>query len=102
MMYEGPITLVTDNMKVHIDGEILKAVQNIGINIDRAELLRALAYDRDQYKKGYADRDDEIVRCKDCKWAEKAILDEYCVDCAMMHTTCAKHGYCHHGERREP
>ena len=58
-MYEGPITLVTDNIAVHIDEEILKGVQNIGINIDRAELIRALAYDRDQYKKGYADRDDE-------------------------------------------
>ena len=42
-----------------------------------------------------------VVRCKDCKWAEKAILDEYCVECTMYHTSCAKHGYCHHGERRE-
>lgn len=37
-----------------------------------------------------------------CKWAEKAILDDYCVECTMYHTSCAKHGYCHHGERREP
>lgn len=44
----------------------------------------------------------EVVRCKDCKWAEKAILDEYCVECTMYHTSCMKHGYCHHGERREP
>lgn len=43
-----------------------------------------------------------VVRCKDCKWAEKAILDEYCVECTMYHTSCMKHGYCHHGERREP
>ena len=43
----------------------------------------------------------ELVRCKDCKWAEKAILDDYCVECTMYHTSCAKHGYCHHGERRE-
>lgn len=44
----------------------------------------------------------QVVRCKDCKWAEKAILDEYCVECTMYHTSCMKHGYCHHGERREP
>lgn len=43
-----------------------------------------------------------VVRCKDCKWAEKAILDEYCVECTMYHTSCMRHGYCHHGERREP
>lgn len=43
----------------------------------------------------------EVVRCKDCKWAEKAILNEYCVECTMYHTSCMKHGYCHHGERRE-
>lgn len=42
----------------------------------------------------------EVVRCKDCKWAEKAILDEYCVECTMYHTPCARHGYCHHGERQ--
>lgn len=43
----------------------------------------------------------EVVRCKDCKWAKKAILDEYCVKCTMTHTFFAKHGYCHHGEKRE-
>ena len=43
-----------------------------------------------------------VVLCKDCKWAEKAILDEYCVECTMYHTSCMKHGYCHYGERREP
>lgn len=41
-----------------------------------------------------------VVRCMDCKWAEKAILDEYCVECTMYHTSCMKHGYCHHGERQ--
>lgn len=47
-------------------------------------------------------RDVEVVvRCKDCRWAEKAILDEYCVECTMYHTSSMKHGYCHHGERRE-
>lgn len=43
----------------------------------------------------------EIVHCKDCKWAEKAILDEYCVECTMYQTSCMRHGYCHHGEHKE-
>lgn len=55
----------------------------------------------------YADHECEydfmpIVWCKDCKWAEKAILDDYCVECTIFHTTNMKHGYCNHGERKEP
>jgi len=42
----------------------------------------------------------EVVRCKDCKWAEKAILDDYCVECTIFHTSIMKHGYCSHGERK--
>ncbi len=49
-----------------MEGEILKAVQNVGVNVDKDELLKALQYDRNQYQKGYADRDSEIIRCKDC------------------------------------
>ena len=50
-----------------LDNEILKAVQNVGVNVDKEELLKALQYDRGQYQKGYDDRDAKIVRCKDCK-----------------------------------
>lgn len=46
-------------------------------------------------------REMDIVFCKDCKWAEKAILDEYCVLCTMHHTSSMKHGYCHCGRRRD-
>lgn len=38
-----------------MDGQILKAVQNVGIDVDKSELLRALKYDRNQYEKGYED-----------------------------------------------
>ena len=51
---------------MEVDNQICKAVQNAGITVDREELLRALQYDRDQYRKGYADRDKEITRCRDC------------------------------------
>ena len=54
------------DMQVKMEGEILKAVQNVGVNVDKDELLKALQYDRNQYQKGYDDRDSEIVRCKDC------------------------------------
>lgn len=41
-----------------------------------------------------------VIHCKDCKWAEEAIFGEI-VECTMPHTFPMKHGYCHHGERRE-
>ena len=71
-MYESPIELIISEMHTKLVEEeerrILKGVQDIGINVDKDELIKALAYDRGQYEKGYADRDKELVRCKDCKW----------------------------------
>ena len=52
-MYESPIKIITGKMQTQIDGDIYKAVQNVGINVDRVELLKALEYDRGQYEKGY-------------------------------------------------
>ena len=58
-MYESPIELVVSQFKSEIikqqENEVLKAVQNVGVNVNKAELIRALAYDRDQYDKGYSD-----------------------------------------------
>ena len=45
-MYESPIKIITGKMQTQIDGDIYKAVQNVGINVDRVELLKALEYDR--------------------------------------------------------
>ena len=59
-MYESPIkTVVTDmklmDIKEQLDSEIMRAVVNAEITVDREELIKALAYDRDQYNKGYED-----------------------------------------------
>lgn len=64
--YQSPINIITNKIKAKIEDEILTAVQKVGVDVDKDELLKALAYDRDQYQKGYNDRDREIVRCKDC------------------------------------
>lgn len=70
MGYESPIKIFMGKMRMEVDNKICRAVQNAGITVDREELLRALEYDRGQYKKGYsdgyADRDKEITRCRDC------------------------------------
>ena len=58
-MYESPIELVVSQFQTEIikqqENQVYRAVQNVGVNVDKAELLRALSYDRDQYEKGYAD-----------------------------------------------
>lgn len=54
-MYKSPIEIITRKMQTQFDDEIFRAVQNVGINVDRAELLKALEYDRGQYEKGYED-----------------------------------------------
>lgn len=54
-MYESPIKIITGKMQTRFDDEIFRAVQNVGINVDREELLKALEYDRGQYEKGYKD-----------------------------------------------
>lgn len=57
--YESPITLnYVDDLarEVRKNGElaIMQAV-NMYVDVDKDELLRALAYDRGQYEKGYKD-----------------------------------------------
>lgn len=64
-MYESPIDcFVTQfNMKRREfeEKQILEAVQGVGVNVDKHELEKALRYDREQYKKGYADGAKEFA-----------------------------------------
>lgn len=59
MSYKSPIAVVQKmgdtQIGKTIDGEIMKAVFEIGVIVDKDELLKALEYDREQYKKGYKD-----------------------------------------------
>ena len=54
-MYKSPIEIMQKEMRVQMENGIIKAVQDVGITVDKAELLKALAYDREQYQKGFAD-----------------------------------------------
>lgn len=54
-MYESPINQILGELQMHLEGETLKAVQNVGIDVDKEELIKALQYDRGQYEKGYKD-----------------------------------------------
>lgn len=65
MSYKSPIEVVVGQFESNIENEIYSAVQKVGIYVDKEELIRALKYDRDQYWKGYNDRDKEIAQCND-------------------------------------
>lgn len=54
-MYESPVEILYHNTSRKIDDGIYEAIVNVGVNVDKDELIRALQYDRDQYDKGYED-----------------------------------------------
>ena len=68
----SPVELFTKEFQTRIDDGIQQLIEvELGAKIDREEFIKAMNYDRNQFavgfKSGYAKRDSEIVRCKDCK-----------------------------------
>lgn len=64
-MYESPIETYYFNdihYKITQDAEetIYECVAQIGLSINKKELIKALNYDRNQYNKGYNDALDEV------------------------------------------
>ena len=74
------------------DELIVRACMNVGVNVDKDELVKALAYDRHQYEKGYVDghkdRDEEIIKCKDCEWYLTSEFDAMSLDCTVYKRHC--------------
>ena len=81
-MYDSPIKLIdrivnqfTEQINEATDESIYKAVLEVGVHVDKDELIKALRYDRDQYRKGYDDGflagQDKVVRCFECKYYEE-------------------------------
>lgn len=64
-MYQSPITAMFDDLEYKIreehEKQIFEAVQNVRIRVDKEELIKALQYDRDQYRKGFVDAKREIL-----------------------------------------
>lgn len=55
MSYKSPIEVITENVTFQIEDNIVKAVQNYGISVNKTELQKALMYDRKQYTQGFED-----------------------------------------------
>lgn len=73
-MYKPPIEIVMkevfQKMNEDFENSVLKAVQKVGINVDKEELLKALIYDRRQYDKGYEDAMNEIKHPQPLKFED--------------------------------
>lgn len=54
-MYESPIKQILGEMKITYENECMKAVQSVGFDVNKEELIKALMYDRNQYEKGCSD-----------------------------------------------
>ena len=96
MNYESPIKVTMGQMRTQFDGELFKAIQDVNVDVDKDELIKALEYDRQQYVKGYTDgkkyaEDFANVKLARCLAAftqsipcdfhcidEKSINDEWC------------------------
>ncbi len=75
--YTPPASLNLSDFQDAIGDAVVQAIIKIGIRVNREELLKALKYDRGQYKAGYdAGFADgfvatlHIVHCRDCKFWE--------------------------------
>lgn len=81
-----------------LDNGVIKAGLNAGFNINKEKLEQVLSQDKcryeEAYRRGYTDgykkREDEIVRCKDCKWNSGYGTGMYVCFC-----TCYKTGTPH-------
>ena len=116
-MWESPIQISTISEEIGrkiVDDQnnyIVETCVKMGVNVDKDELLKALAYDRGQYEKGYADgrraRDEEIVRCKDCRnsipYNERWVLPkcDTMVWCKAFEDSKLPDWFCGYGERRD-
>ena len=113
-MYKSPIEvklsdLFADTVKKSdavgkADEYIVRYVQQVSVSVDKDELIKALEYDRGQYEKGWNDRDNEIVRCKDCRYAHMT-YDGECKYCDVWEAEGEMYldgdFYCAFGERKE-
>lgn len=64
-MYESPIEIFQGEMQTEYENGILRVLQKYDIHCNKEELTKALAYDRDQYRKGYEDAKPRWIPCSE-------------------------------------
>lgn len=91
-MYESPIEIMYGAVRSEIEDAVYKSVQDVGIKVNKEELIRALMYDKQQYENGFKDGMQaallKIAKCANAKEAGICLLycmnwedDGCCLDC---------------------
>ena len=101
MTYKSPIEIINEKVTERFDDGVMKAIYQAEFQVDKYELYKALRYDRGQYDKGYADRDHEIVRCKDCMYYRPYSDGKMDCDNLFGMADVDPDGYCSRAERKE-
>lgn len=69
-MYKSPIEIICGQLYTQLEEDaesaVLKVTRDMGVNVDKEELIKALQYDRRQYEKGYADAKSDLQ--KQTRW----------------------------------
>ena len=83
-MYKSPIEKIYGELKTQMVQEdenmVMKAIREVGVNVDKEELIKALQYDRNQYTKGYEDGKNEVfdkIRAEIMDWQTDIHYNEY-------------------------
>jgi hypothetical protein len=77
MNWEPPITIVQEissQIARSTDDYIMSEIYKTGVTVNKEELIKALNYDRDQYKKGYCDGFNTAV---EMEWTSADLLEEH-------------------------
>jgi hypothetical protein len=53
--WEPPVNIMEKDWQIKIENDIIKAIKSYDIDVNKEELIKALNYDRNQYKAGYKD-----------------------------------------------
>ena len=51
--YISPIKVYQTEIQTTLENDVMSVAQSMGVDVNKEELLKALAYDRNQYKEGY-------------------------------------------------
>lgn len=93
-MYESPIEIIqqdiANSIQFKLENDICNAIYSYGINVNKEELIKALAYDRNQYDKGYSEghidgvlQAEKLYARPQGKWICEDVLRHlyYCSEC---------------------
>jgi hypothetical protein len=77
MNWESPVTItqeIAQKIASDTDDYIMSAILETGVVVNKEELIKAMNYDRDQYKKGYCDGFNTAV---EMTWTSAELLEEH-------------------------